>query len=188
MRDKQSDALKSRQLRDQYLAIWYAKYLSDYIFLDSISDEETCIVKLQRDWSIDTIGMWKRNRLVSCFEEKIDLWPGYQRTNFALETESCTVEGKERKGWMKYAEADYLNYAFELEQGGLDLYVIDFPRLLKWFWQVPDGRGKPHVMEHTPNHTRFKKVPIAEVLANVPTVRYVLTDTGCTFKPLRGAA
>lgn len=162
-------------MRDRYLIHFYRKYSQDgrYVFVD----KSKCSTLLQKQLAVDTIVQSKQGGSI-CIEEKIERWPGYTRTNFALETDSCTVPGREKVGWMSYAEADYLLYAFELPTGGLHVYFIDFQPLRQWFEKVKDNY-KSHTMLNTINHTRFKKVPINDVLHNIKTTQYVVTDEGC---------
>lgn len=174
----------ARRMRDRFLSRFYQKYAVEgrYVYID----KSACSTVLQRQLAVDTVLQAKDGSL--CIEEKIEQWPGYKRENFALETDSCTVVGREKQGWMHYAQADYLLYAFAYEgDSGLDVYLIDFPKLRAWFWGLPT-RYPAHVMEHTLNHTRFEKVPIVDVRRAVPTARYLVTDDTISFIPKRGAA
>jgi len=174
----------SCKMRDTFLVHFYKKYSFDgrYVFVD----KSACSTLLQKELAVDTISQWS-NKGSICIEEKIEQWPGYPRWNFALETESCTKPGRERKGWMHYARADYLLYAFAFEGDiGLDAYLIDFPKLREWFWSLPT-RYKPHTMD-TINRTRFEKVPIQDVRQAVPTWHYVINNEGCTFIRRRASA
>lgn len=176
----------SRLMRDTFLApFFYGKYALDgrYVFID----KSACSTILQKELAVDTIMQVKDGGSL-CIEEKIEQWPGYKRENFALETDSCTVVGRERKGWMQYAQADYLLYAFAYpEDSGLDVYFIDFPKLRDWFWKMP-SRYPAHVMTETINHTRFEKVPIIDVRRAVPSSRYHITSSGCQPIPRRASA
>lgn len=172
------------QMRDTFLSLFYKTYSYDgrYVHVD----KSACSTLLQKELAIDTIVQKERGSV--CIEEKIEQWPGFKRKNFALETDSCTVLGHERKGWMHYARADYLLYAFAYaENKGLDVYLINFPKLREWFWNLP-SRYESHVMKETTNHTRFEKVPIADVRKAVPTSRYLITEKECIFIPKRGRA
>jgi hypothetical protein len=175
----------SRKMRETFLSHFYGKYSVDgrYVYIDKSS----CSTLLQKELAVDTIMQWPTPHTSICIEEKIVQWPGYKYMNFALETESCTVPGRERGGWMRYAEADYLLYAFAYENdSGLDIYLIDFPKLRGWFWNLP-VRYESHTMKETINHTRFEKVPIKDVVQAVLTARYLCTSEGCTFIPKRGS-
>lgn len=175
----------SRKMRDIYLGpYFYQKYSVDgrYVYID----KSVCSTLLQKRLAIDTIMQTKNGS--PCIEEKIEQWPGYKRNNFALETDSCTVVGRERLGWMHYAKADYLLYAFAYPNDtGLDVYLIDFPKLREWFWNLPK-RYPAHVMTDTVNHTRFEKVSILDVRQAVPTYRYNISRAGCQFIPRRASA
>ncbi len=171
----------AEHMRDKYLVHFYRKYSVEerYVFVD----KSACSTLLQKELAIDTI--MQRPGYSVCIEEKIEQWPGYERQNFALETASCTVVGHERQGWMHYAKADYLLYAFaQVNDSGLEVYLIDFPKLRHWFWNLPT-RYPAHVMEETLNHTRFEKVPIRDVAEFVKCTRYLITGEGCTWTPHR---
>ena len=174
----------SRMMRDTFLIHFYKKYSFDgrYVFID----KSTCSTLMQKELAVDTVAQWS-NRGSICIEEKIEQWPGYKRVNFALETDSCTNRGRERKGWMHYAKADYLLYAFAYEgDTGLDTYLIDFPKLQEWFWSLPIRYS--HYTMPTINRTRFEKVPINDVVKAVPTWRYIITNDDCKFIPKRASS
>ncbi len=172
--------------RDAYLKHFYQKYSLDgrYVFIDKTA----CSTLIQKRLEVDTIMQSMKTGASFCIEEKIERWPmnGRPRTNFALETDSCTLPGKEQPGWMRYAKADYLLYAFETEQGNLDTYFIDFPQLRSWFWRV-QSRYQSYTMD-TSNRTRFKKVPIRDVVQSIRTTRYLVTSNGCQFVSRQGVA
>src|SRR5438105_6458083 len=111
--DFQAACKWTRLMRDTFLSRFYKKYSYDgrYVFVD----KSDCSTLLQKELAIDTIMQYPKSSV--CIEEKIEQWPknGRKRTNFALETDSCTVRGHERKGWMHYARADYLLDAFAYE-------------------------------------------------------------------------
>jgi hypothetical protein len=173
------------KMRDAYLVHFYEKYSFDgrYVFID----KSRCSTLLQKELATDTIAQWTNNRGSICIEEKIEQWKGYTCPNFALETDSCTTPGRERKGWMHYAKADYLLYAFASEGDmGLSVYFIDFYKLREWFWGLTK-RYPPHIM-NTLNRTRFEKVPIQDVRKAVPTWHYNIDSRGCAFIPKRASA
>lgn len=174
----------TRDMRDTFLIHLYNKYSYDgrYVFID----KSACSSILQKELAVDTIVQSAKDKAKSvCIEEKIEQWPGWKRKNFALETRSCTVVGREKLGWMHYAKADYLLYAFAFEgNSGLEVYLIDFPKLREWFWNLPE-RYPPHIMKETINHTEFEKVPIDDVRKAVPTTHYIITRDGCQFIPNR---
>lgn len=116
---------------------------------------------VQRRMAVDTI-VQKKDGGVVAIEEKIVRWPGFSYSCYALETESCTVEGHESDGWMRYAEADYLLYCFQQEDAGhLVCHLIDFQELRAWFAPIEDTFS-PFQMT-TRNRTRGRIVPIADV-------------------------
>lgn len=174
----------TRQMRDRYLIKFYEQYSNGrYVFIDGNS---TCTDVLQKKLAVDTIYQARDGQL-HYVEEKIERWPGYERSNFALETESCTVQGREKDGWMRYAQSDLLLYGFALEdEEGIDLYTLRFQPLRRWFDGVNKRNYKQHTMD-TLNRTRFWKVPITDVL-RAPGVfpnRYIITKDGIDEMPLR---
>ncbi len=164
----------TQQMRDKYLTSFYKKYSLDgrYVFIE----KSACSTMLQKELAVDTIFQSRKSGSL-CIEEKIERkYTG----NFALETESCTKPGHERGGWMRYAEADYLLYAFAVSTG-LDVYLIDFPKLRSWFWDSEERlplRFRPHVMD-THNRTLIKIVPIEDVKQEVGYLRYLCTEEMC---------
>ena len=112
---------------------FYKKYSYEgrYIFVN----KESGILgnELQKK-SIDTI-LQKTDKKEIYIEEKIVRWKGKKLTAFALETHSCTVPGREKDGWMKYGEFDILLYGFTQADGSIEVYVIPFAKLKKWFWE-----------------------------------------------------
>lgn len=171
MNDFASDDAWQRDMRDRILVPGFyevrALHGHRYVFMD----KGRCARLLQKRLAVDTVMQTRANGTV-CIEEKIVRWPekkGEPHTAFFLETESCTVPGYESPGWMTYAEADYLLYCFEQQDGGLDCYLIDFPKLRKWFWER--DTTFPYSRQPEKNQTAGRVVPIKVVRAAVPTWR-----------------
>ena len=140
-----------------------------YVFMD----KGRLATILQRRYAVDTILQGRDGRAV-CIEEKITRWPGFALLNFFLETMSCTVAGLESEGWMRYAEADYLLYAFmQADDVHLLCYLIEFPALKAWFWPRSE-RFRLYIMPNTTNHTAGRLVPIATVRQAVRTWRFTI--------------
>jgi hypothetical protein len=170
-----------RQMRDRILApSFYDAYATKgrYVFLD----KGKLATEIQRMKAVDTIVQGRENIAV-CIEEKIVRWPkirneGY--TAFTLETMSCTVPGREKAGWMKYGEADYLLYCFsDPTETALRCFLIDFPKLQTWFWtELSANPCKwPHTITEQINRTECRVVPIEDVQANVNPCRdYLAID------------
>jgi hypothetical protein len=162
-----------RQIRDKILApYFYGEYAIDgrYVFID----KGKLATRLQREYAVDTILQGKNGDAI-CIEEKIVRWPGANRgrlrengySAFTLETMTCTVPGRERKGWMEYGEADYLLYCFcNREETALNCYLIDFPALKDWFWPRIDTWSVTTTEQL--NRSECRIVPIAEVEDSVP--------------------
>lgn len=173
MNEFDRDNAWQREARDRVLAPgFYGHYAVEgrYVFID----KGRLATKLQKQFAVDTIVQRKNGEAI-CIEEKIVRWPKKDRphTAFALETQSCTVPGRESAGWMTYAEADYLLYCFEQKNGDLDCCLIDFPKLQEWF-SKHDQEFPPFRMEDTLNKTAGRVVPIEAVRVNVPMWRRLI--------------
>lgn len=112
-------------------------------------------------------------------DEKIVRWRGFHYTAFAFETDSCTVEGRERDGWMRHGEAEYLLYCFQ--EASLDLFchLIEFRPLKKWFWTDDNFKKFPTFGPlDTLNRSAGRVVPIVAVRRNVPCSAFVVKANG----------
>lgn len=171
------------------LEAFYRRYCYEqrYVFVD----HSPCSDRLQRQWKIDTMVQRDAESSQSV-EEKIVKWPKTDcaYTAFFLETHSCTNQGYESPGWMSTSQADLLLYAFEIKDVGLVAYVLDFPRLQRWFWAqylpaLPHPDHGRSVMAQF-NHTEGRLVPIVTVVKHVPTECFLLPfEGGCQrLKPV----
>jgi hypothetical protein len=176
-----------RKMRDRYLVKFYERYWLRYIFLDSWRDDSWARA-VQKHFAGDTVAQSQTGEAFG-IEEKFERWHEEPRVNFALETESCTVPGHEKDGWMRYARSEFLYYAFTLEdESGLDLYTLRFQPLQNWFWNAY-YRCHPERAYTMPraNRTRFYRVPITDVTSvrSVGAKRYLITDDGISQLPLQ---
>ena len=78
-----------------------------------------------------------------------------------METQSCTIPGREKDGWMKYGEFDYLLYGFQQANQSLEVYIIPFQMLKRWFWQ--NYKLFPETITEQINKTACRIIPISEV-------------------------
>lgn len=167
--DFHSDDAWQRRVRDEILVPQFYESRSKGRFV--LMDKGRLSTFLQRRMAVDTIVQAKDGGAVG-IEEKIVRWPGYVYIAYCLETDSCTVPGHESAGWMWYGEADYLLYCFQQECGGLQCHLIEFQPLREWFWPLAES-FKVFQMP-TKNRTRGRLVPVADVAASVPVVRFFL--------------
>ena len=175
MSDFHADDDWQKRIRDEILIPqFYRRQAVDgrYVLLD----RGGLALRLQREFGVDTLFQANSGETVSV-EEKIVRWPGYAYTAFCLETHSCTVPGRESPGWMAYSAADWLLYAFATAEGGLECHLIDLPRLRAWFWPIHEQFDTFGPLP-TLNRTMGRKVPIADVHANVPTWAFALAPAG----------
>lgn len=162
MNDFERDNAWQLRMRDEILGPnFYGPHSlgGRYVFIDKGRLTST----LQQRYAVDTIVQTKEGRAV-CIEEKIVRWPknGQPHTAFALETESCTVDGHESPGWMRYGKADFLLYCFQTAEDDLDCYLMKFPELQAWFFTVDETYPRFGPLS-TLNRTQGRVVPIADV-------------------------
>lgn len=137
-----------------------------YVFMD----KGRLASLMQRRYEVDTI-MQGSNGAALCIEEKIVRFPksGVPYQAFSLETHSCTVNGHESDGWMRYGQADYLLYCFAQNADPvheLIAWLIDFPRLQEWFWPRESSFPRFGPLP-TLNKTKGRVVPIRDVQSSV---------------------
>lgn len=153
-------------IRNKILEPYYEKisYKSRFVFVDKGKLAE----RLQREMAIDTIIQLKNYGILG-IEEKIVRWPGYPYTNYTLETWSCTVPGREKKGWMYYATCDYLFYCF-VQEGNNSLYLhpLPFPKLKTWFFANNRFENFKSSITEQLNKTEARIVPISDVWNAIP--------------------
>lgn len=177
MNDFHRDDQWQREVRDRLLAPWYGHYSRDgrYVFID----KGKLATILQKRYAVDTI-IQARTGSAICIEEKIVRWPEDRNRPyeaFALETKSCTTEGREAPGWMVYGEADYLLYCFaqNAEATSIIAYLIEFPALKAWFWPRENFYSQFGPLK-TINRTVGRVVPIGDVVAEVRSRRYLIEE------------
>jgi len=131
MNDFELDNEWQRDIRDRIIGPqFYGRFAAAgrYVYID----KGRLATTLQKQYAVDTI-LQGRGGAAYCIEEKIVRWPGYRYSAYCLETDSCTIAGRESPGWMRYARADFLLYAFVQDCGGVEVHLIDFPKLQAWF-------------------------------------------------------
>jgi hypothetical protein len=164
--DFDRDNAWQKNLRDTILApAFYDRFSvrGRYVFID----KGRLATTLQKRFAVDTIVQGKDGAAL-CIEEKIVRWPGYAYDAFCLETDSCTMPGRESPGWMRYGQADFLLYCFAQPDDSLICHLIDFPKLQAWF--VPREASLPRFGPlRTLNASAGRKAPISQVRRDVPS-------------------
>jgi hypothetical protein len=171
LNDFHSDDAWQRGVRDRILVpqFYHARTGGRFVMMD----KGRLSVFLQRRMAVDTIVQGKDGGAVG-IEEKIVRWQGREYTAYALETHSCTVEGHESPGWMRYGEADFLLYCFQQADESLRCHLIDFPKLKAWFWPIEEQFRIFQMKER--NRSRGRVVPIAAVKESVPVSVFHLSS------------
>lgn len=165
-----------KDIRDRILEPYYKRisHKGRFVFVDKgkLAD------KLQREMAIDTIIQLRNNGVLG-IEEKIVRWPGYVYPNYTLETWSCTVPGREKKGWMHYATCDYLFYCFVQEDNAsIDIHAIPFMKLQEWFFDNNRFENYHSFVTGQINKTETKIVPINHVWGAIPECKSIyITET-----------
>jgi hypothetical protein len=168
---RRDDAFQ-REMRDRLLAPYFYEhyYAGHYEFLHHTDPRGADTVVHAREG----------DRLV---EEKIVRWPVDKTTlkpwvprlcghsALALETDSCTVEGHEKSGWMDTSNADYLLYGFATSwrKNALVCYLIEMQPLKQWFWPRVE-RFAPTVTDQI-NRSRCRVVPIDDIMESGVWIR-----------------
>lgn len=165
-----------KQIRNKILEPYYKRISHNERFV--FVDKGKLADKLQREMAIDTIIQLRNNGVLS-IEEKIVRWPGYKYQSYTLETWSCTVEGREKKGWMYYATCDYLLYCFVQEDGSsLSVHAIPFPKLQSWFFDNDRFEKYRSFVTEQINKTETKIVPIKDVWDSISGCKEIyVTET-----------
>jgi hypothetical protein len=165
-----------RSVRGLALAPFYGKHSREgrYVFIE----KSRWSMLVQKRMAVDTVMQSKRGGSVA-IEEKLTRPPknGRRFVNFFLETQSCTVLGRESEGWMRYGEADFLLYCFVRHDGGVDGHAINFQKLKAWFWRHHE-RYRIYTMPKTINRTRGRLVPIRDVHGAVPAWHLPIAPVG----------
>jgi len=158
--------------RDRYLIPFYKiRYAFEgrYVFMEKFNENgKRSVIETQYDTVV------QQRHGFEYIEEKISSWSDKigKRDLFMLETDSCTNPGHKSLGWMHNTKPHKLLYAFEMKEGGLDIYVIDFQKLKDWFWPI---HTKYDVWEQPGfNRTQCRKVPINDVVGIIPTTHYII--------------
>lgn len=152
-------------MRDRFLVPFYEKkWRGRYRLLDGREMQG----RIGADTAIFTAGGVIR------IEEKIVRWPGYEYLDFCLETMSCTVPGREKEGWMRTSNADWLLYCFsQKDDRGLLCYLMDFPTL-KVIFTENEECFKVFGPLDTLNRSSGRKVPIRIIAKAMKVYKFSL--------------
>lgn len=190
--DFHADDEWQRKVRDEHLGGFYRQIASHVMYLD-VHDEQgddSCVMAMQKELGVDTLAVIDGKILG--IEEKIVRWPedSEPHTAYALETDSCTLPGRHKDGWMCYSAADTLLYAFEQEDGTLLADLIPMQPLRYWFWETvtrpmfEKTKQRYRLYDYpmhqmaTGNRTEVRIIPIEDVWEAVEGCLCYLIDHG----------
>ena len=161
----QKDNTWQLRMRDRLLAPFYSKKSKDGRFV--FADKGVFSDMIQREMAIDTLMQIKENGIVA-IEEKMVRWPGYEYKSYTLEINTCTVPGRERKGWMYYSKCDVLLYCF-VQENNIEIlaHALPFRKLHEWFFSNEHYKTYRSTITDQINKTECKIVPIAAVWNNI---------------------
>jgi hypothetical protein len=163
------------QVARPYLDHLYARYSLNgckYLWYDG--DHE--ITKRVQLMGADASLLCKKSITLKYIDEKTDFHMPYR---FCLEAISNTNTDPQIWGWMRTAKADRLVYSFVWIENILDVFVIDFLALRRWFWKDNNYLNfKEHTMPNTRNNTRSYMPEVDKVWDSVLTYRYLITNQG----------
>ncbi len=176
----QEDNEWQRHMRDTVLVpqFYEARLKGRFLLLDG---DDVLATYIQRVHGADTIAIMPSGKLVSIEEKIVRLRrDGKQHDAFFIETESCTLVGKEKPGWMTYSQADFMLYCMETATAGLDCHLFEMGFFKEWFWlneqtfplhqnteeqQGSSARGRLVALDDLPpevKHFRLSMVPAGE--------------------------
>ena len=159
----------------EYLNHYYRMYCKggEFVRLDG---NDPITIQFQK-MSIDAIGTSKKTKRLAYMEEKYDFHAPF---NFCLEIVSNTVSDPQVPGWMITAKADTLIYSFIWLKDILDVYVVDFDHLRRWFWEEVESQNwRAYTVPNSFNHTTSMLVPIKQVAAaKIYIRRHLITSEG----------
>src|SRR5436305_15294188 len=94
-----------------------------------------------------------------------------------LEHLSGSLDGYETRGWIVASRADTLTYAYMMEDGSSDTYIVDMPRLQAFFKASGKRRWTVHVNPDQ-NRSSGYLVPITEIREAIADMQHyrILTD------------
>jgi hypothetical protein len=107
-----------------------------------------------------------------------------------IETDSCTIAGHERTGWIDTLDADYLNYGFGIRDPNataftssdyiaFDAYWIQFPEFKEWFKANIDRFEEKVTFQHNRSAGRIVLIPdLAQ--SGVSVERFLCERDRCT--------
>lgn len=172
------DLAWQREVRDRVLVPWYHEHVHEGRFV--LLDGEGLPLDIQRQFGADTLIQARSGDAVG-IEEKIVRWKGRHYTSLCLETDSCTVRGRESDGWMHTSRADWLLYALQQPCGALRVYLIDLPALRKWFWAGHYEQFAQFGPLNTLNRAKGRLVPIEDIRGAVRMWRYQIAAPKVPF-------
>lgn len=164
-----SDVYWSSEMSNTFYYPLYMKLAYDGRFVTIVNSEYSAFSGKLQSREIDVfMQYWKDDVISIGVEEKIQR---AQWGSLFVETDSCTVNGYERIGWVESLEADYLNYGFGIKDPNcrvntdtpddyiaLDTYWIQFPPFREWF-QANLSLFEEKIT-HQSNHSAGRIVPI----------------------------
>ena len=159
---------QSRAVRDRLFAPLYRELAAspeNMCFIDGAARDPHLSLWLQQK-GVDTMLVARHGQMVS-IDEKIR---HSRYDDILLETESCTIAGREKKGWMYEGTATLLAYAFYCTQPSmyLDVYFIDFSALKHWFFgSTRDWKMIAPKYNREVNQTRSYPIPLPLIAQKV---------------------
>lgn len=121
---------------------------------------------------------------------------GLPATKISYETMSCTIPGFETRGWgasdeendctillIGFADTPDLSAQSWTRVAELDCLWIPFPPLREWFWRMDGERRWERQHNGQGNGSISHKVPIAEILAEIPdAARFTIHADGAAHR------
>ncbi len=140
-----------------------------------------CSTAIQKQFHADAVIGVEDQSIVT--EIKTAKQHGTPLTRMYLEYQSCSIPGYRTPGWIVTSKADTLTYAYMLQDGSSDTYIVSMNRLQAYFKaKVGEGRWEPHKNQDQ-NQSAGYLVPLREIKEHLTVERYRIQPDG-TFKQL----
>ena len=126
-------------------------------------------LNIQTEFGIDTIFQTSDKESV-LVEEK---FRKQLRDDIVVETLSCSVEGREKDGWIHTSKADFLNYVMDDGDGTLHCYIMSMKELREFFFKNENRYPKRNTTQI--NRTVFCPIPIKDLEQNIQIKHFTVS-------------
>ena len=134
--------------------------------LEDVAFADKYKYRIEKDTYIKEFLRGKKYRIITV------RWKGKKYSSFTFETESCSIPGSRKDGWMKTDDNDYLLYCFEQADNSIKIFIIPFRKLQSWFWD--NFRNYKEIITKQDNRTKSYLVYIKDIKNNVGYKEFII--------------